>query len=239
MGGIAGLARGPSLPSLARCPPAPSPSCSILDGTLVDTIALILRSVRHAFEGRAWAPTDAQWVAGIGQPLRVQLGAFADGAGDVEALVERYRAYQQEHHDGMTRAYPGAVEAVRRLKALGHPIGVVTGKLSETAARALSLVGLAPFVDVLVGADSCQRHKPDPEPVLLALARLGREPREALFLGDSTIDLQAARAAGVRAVAALWGACSREALLEAGPQHLLDDVRDLPALVERLRAEAR
>jgi len=209
-----------------------------LDGTLVDTIALILRSVRHAFEGRAWAPTDAQWVAGIGQPLRVQLGAFADGAGDVEVLVERYRAFQREHHDGMTRAYPGAVEAVRRLKGLGHPVAVVTGKLSEPASRALSLVGLAEFVDVLVGADSCPRHKPDPAPVLLALQRLGREPAEALFLGDSPIDLEASRAAGVRAVAALWGACSREALLEAGPQHLLDDVRDLPALVERLQAEA-
>ena len=209
-----------------------------LDGTLVDTIALILRSVRHTFEGRARAPTDAEWVAGIGKPLRVQLVAFADGATDVEALVDRYRAYQREHHDGMTRAYAGAVDVVRRLKGLGHPVGVVTGKLSEPAARALSLVGLEAFVDTLVGADSCPQHKPDPEPLLLALARLRREPAEALFLGDSPVDLQAAQAAGVRGVGALWGACSREALLAAGPRHLLDDIRELPALVERWQAEA-
>jgi pyrophosphatase PpaX len=207
-----------------------------LDGTLVDTVPLILDSVRYAFQGRDRCPTDAEWIAGIGTPLRVQLAAFADGPEDLEAVLARYRTFQRENHDRMTRAYAGAVEAVRAVKERGHPVAVVTGKLREPAARTLGFVGLAPFVDAVIGSDSCPRHKPDPEPVLLALDRLGRSPGEALFLGDSPVDVQAGNAAGVTSVAALWGACTREALLAAAPAHVLDDVAALPALVAHLSA---
>ena len=207
-----------------------------LDGTLVDTVPLILDSVRHAFEGRARCPTDAEWIAGIGTPLRVQLMAFTDGPEDLESVVARYRSYQREHHDRMTRAYAGAVEAVRAVKARRHPVAIVTGKLAEVATWTLRHVGLSPYVDTLVGSDSCPRHKPDPEPVLLALHRLGREPREAVFLGDSPVDVQAGNAAGVTSVGALWGACTREALLAASPAHLLEDVASLPELIARLSA---
>jgi pyrophosphatase PpaX len=209
-----------------------------LDGTLVDTVPFILASVRHAFAGRARRPTDAEWIAGIGTPLRVQLQAFSEGADDLEALVARYRMHQREHHDRMTGAYPGAVDAVRRLHARGHPIGIVTGKLGEPAERSLRHVGLAPYVGALVAADHCPRHKPDPEPVLLALERLGRAPGEGLFVGDSTIDVAAGNAAGVVSVGATWGACSRATLAAAGAAHLLDDVAALPALVEAI-ASAR
>jgi pyrophosphatase PpaX len=207
-----------------------------LDGTLVDTVPLILESVRYAFQDRDRRPTDAEWIAGIGTPLRVQLVPFTDGPDDLEAVVARYRVHQRAHHDRMTRAYVGALEAVRTIKDRGHPVAVVTGKLGEPAARTLAFVGLAPFVDALVGSDSCPRHKPDPQPVLLALERLGRTPGEALFLGDSPIDVRAGNAAGVTSVGALWGACTREALVAAEPHHLLESVEALPALVALLSA---
>jgi pyrophosphatase PpaX len=209
-----------------------------LDGTLVDTVPFILQSVAVAFEGRARRPSDEEWLAGIGQPLRVQLASHAEDDADLEALVARYRAHQREHAPRMTRAFPGAVEAVREVAAAGHAVGIVTGKLTEPAARALELVGLAPYVHALIGADSCPRHKPDPEPVLLALARLGRAAGDALFVGDSPLDLRSGNAAGVTTVAALWGAASRETLLAERPAHLLHDVAALPALVARVAAGA-
>jgi pyrophosphatase PpaX len=205
-----------------------------LDGTLVDTMPLILDSMRYAFRGRDRCPTDAEWIAGVGTPLRSQLVTFTNGADELEAVVARYRDYQREHHDRMTRAYAGALQAVRTVKDGGHPVAVVTGKMAEVATRTLDYVGLTPFVDALVGADSCPRHKPDPQPVLLALERLGRAPAEALFLGDSPIDVRAGNAAGVTSVGALWGACTREALLAASPRHLLETVAALPALAARL-----
>src|SRR5512133_441444 len=183
-----------------------------LDGTLVDTIELLLSSVRHAFAERAarrpggLAPSDAEWIAGIGTPLRAQLSAYARDDADLAALVDSYRAYQREHHDRLTRCYDGIVDVVRALKARGHPTAIVTSKADDIAHRTLAHVGLAPLMDVVVGVDATTRHKPDPEPVLFALDRLGGySPTEALFVGDSPHDVRAGNAAGVATVAALWG----------------------------------
>src|SRR5215208_653979 len=91
-----------------------------LDGTLVDTVDFILASVHHAFEGDPRCPTDAEWIAGIGKPLRVQLFEIVGDDAEVERLVVRYRAHQREHHDARTRAYANAVDTVARLKAEGR-----------------------------------------------------------------------------------------------------------------------
>jgi pyrophosphatase PpaX len=102
--------------------------------------------------------------------------------------------------------------------------------------RTLRHTGLLEHVQAIVGADSCANAKPHPEPVLLALSRLGAAPTHALLLGDSPHDVAAARAAGAVAVGALWGACGREALARAGAQHFLDDIAQLPPLVRTLAA---
>lgn len=205
-----------------------------LDGTLVDTVPLILASVRHAFEGYGACPSDDDWRAGIGTPLRTQLEGFARRPEDVDALFERYRSFWRAHHDARTRCFPGAVELVSGLAAAGHPLGVVTAKLEEGAHRTLRHTGLHPYFGAIIGADSCARAKPDPEPVRVALARLDREPGEALLVGDSPHDLAAARAAGVRAVAAPWGACTRATLVACAPDHVLEDLGELPRLVVAL-----
>ena len=216
--------------------PALRPLLFDLDGTLVDTIPFILTCVRHAFEGYGAGPTDAEWIAGIGTPLREQLAAFAHRPEDVEFLVGRYRTFWLEHHDRLTRPFPGAVETVRALAARGHPVGVVTAKLEKGARRTLRHVGLLETVGAIVGADSCARCKPDPMPVRLALERLGVGSEGAIFVGDSPHDVAAGNAAGATTVAALWGACTREALAAAGPGHYLGAIEDLPGLVEALGA---
>jgi pyrophosphatase PpaX len=206
-----------------------------LDGTLIDSVELILASARHAFEGyRGRRPTDADWIAGIGKPLRVQLEELAERPEDVEPLFLRYRQFFRENHDAMTRPFPGAVDVVASLRSLGHPVGIVTAKWVEPAWRSLRHTGLAPHVEAVVGADSLAEHKPDPAPVHLALSQLGRAPEEALLLGDSPHDLAAGNAAGVATAAALWGAGPREALSAAGPRHLLSDIRELPRLVREI-----
>jgi pyrophosphatase PpaX len=205
-----------------------------LDGTLVDTVDFILSSVHHAFEGDPRCPTDAEWIAGIGKPLRVQLFEIVGDDAEVERLVVRYRAHQRLHHDARTRAYANAVDTVARLKAEGRRVAIVTSKLCEPAARTLLHVGLTRLVDALVGADTCPRAKPNPDPVLHALAALGVAPEEAVFVGDSPHDVTAGRAAGVITIGALWGATSRDALLLSGPDHLLDRIEALPGLVSRL-----
>lgn len=215
----------------------PRPLLFDLDGTLVDTVPFILACARHAFEGYGRPLADADWIAGIGTPLRTQIASLALRPDDVEPLVARYRAFWVENHDRMTRAFPGAVEVVQALASRGHAIGIVTSKTREGALRTLRHVGLLERVGALVAADSCARSKPDPMPVQLALQQLGCPAPGALLLGDSPHDITAGNAAGVITVAALWGACSRAELEAAGPHHRLAAIGDLPGLVERLERE--
>ena len=203
-----------------------------LDGTLVDTIDLLLQSMRFAFdERRGPCPTTEEWIAGIGTPLETQLRAFSTDDSDLARLTDRYRTYQRAHHDALTRCYGGALETVALLSARGHPLAIVTSKGNEIAHRTVTHVGLSPFVSVIIGVESTMRHKPDPEPVRVALERLGAPPGEAFFIGDSPHDIVAGNAAGVTTVAALWGAFSRAALDLAGPTHVLEQIGDLPALI--------
>ena len=206
-----------------------------LDGTLLDTIDLLLASVRSAFGDRTGrVPTTEEWIAGIGTPLESQLREYAVDDADLLTLVNGYREYQRAHHDEMTRAYAEAKETVVELRRGGYRLGVVTSKASDIANRSLRFVGLDQYFDVVVGYNSTTRHKPDPEPVLFALNALRAEASEAIFVGDSPHDMFAGNAAGVTTVGALWGPFPRSALSPASPRYYLDRIGDLPALLEQL-----
>ncbi len=200
-----------------------------LDGTIVDSIALLTASMEHAFAGRTHRPTEAEWVAGIGRPLDDILRPWTADEADLDLIRDRYRTFQRAHHDAMTMAYPGAVETIRALHADGHALGIVTSKLEVGARRSLALIGVEGCFQVVVGIDATTRHKPDPEPVRFALHALAEPiPARAVFIGDSTHDMHAGRAAGVQTAAALWGPNAREALAPTAPDHWLmtyDDVR--------------
>jgi len=208
-----------------------------LDGTLADTIPFLLRSMQHAFELMPeQQPSDAQWVAGIGTPLRSQLRQFVPNEDDVERLVKRYRAFQLEHHDALTKPFPEAKSVVSMLRDRGHPLAIVTSKGDELANRSLRHIGLAPFFDVVITAENVARHKPDPLPVLTALEKLNRPASEAVFIGDSTHDVHAGNGANVVSIAALWGPFTRAQLLPSHPKHFLEKLDALPALLEQLGA---
>ena len=178
-----------------------------LDGTLVDSIELILNSARFAFEGfSGTAPTDEQWRTGIGRPLVTMFREFVPDEVEVERLTERYREYQLANHDRLVHAYDGIVPMITTLASAGHPLALVTSKTEQLARRALEHVGLSASIPVVVGFDSCTRHKPHPEPVERALALLGAAPQNALFVGDSPHDVESGREAGVFTIGVSWGA---------------------------------
>ena len=202
-----------------------------LDGTLLDSIELILTSAHYAFEGRDRVPTDAEWLAQVGRPLPDIFRPYARDDADVDALLVRYREYQLPNHDRLVRAYDGVVETVRGLRADGFPLGVVTSKTEVLAQRGIDCVGIGDCFDTLVGFGTTERSKPDPQPVLHALEQLDRRPSEGVFVGDSVHDIAAGNAAGVTTVAALWGPFSRADLTPSRPRHFLDRIADLPQLL--------
>lgn len=201
-----------------------------LDGTLADTIELILMSYRHTMRTHLGEPLpDERWLATIGQPLPVQLSAFARDAEQSSAMRETYVTYQRSLHDRMVRPFPGAIDVLSALRRRGVGLAVVTGKARGIARRTMEVCGLWDRVDVVVCGDEVERGKPDPEPVRRALHGLGLEDRasEALFVGDSPFDLRSGRAAGTRTAAVAWGPHARSVLDAERPDYFLTDLEEL------------
>lgn len=207
-----------------------------LDGTLIDSIGLLLECVHHTFEGRTPAPTDDEWIAGIGTPLRKQLAAYTTNDDEIEQLVDRYRNYQREHHDRMTWAFPGVTETLLELERRGHPMGIVTSKSNEMMDRGLEWVGIMRHMQTRIGMDNAKKHKPDPFPVLMALEELGYSTGEAVFVGDSPHDIASGNAAGVISIAALWGPFTREQLEPLKPTRLIQSITELPSVLDELES---
>jgi pyrophosphatase PpaX len=208
-----------------------------LDGTLADSIALLLASFQHTFQAHGKAiPPNEEWIAGIGTPLITQMRHFVPTEEEAQRMILTYREFQRTHHDEMLHEFEGVDETLALLKAQGHPMALVTSKGNDLAHRALEWLHLTRHIDVVVGMEATERHKPEPDPVLYALAELGCTPPNALFLGDSPHDIEAGNAAGVISVAALWGPFPRTVLERASPTYFLEHIRELPALVGRLDA---
>jgi pyrophosphatase PpaX len=211
-----------------------------LDGTLIDTTALIFQSYQHALSAVLGGPATAdELFLAYGRPLYEAFGAILTSRGDasesdertalIEQLVVTYRAYNVEHHDALAMGFPGVRETVEELRRRGYPIGLVTSKARGIAVRGLRLIGLETQLRAAVFMEDTSRHKPEPDPVWAALDRLELRDRanEVLFVGDSTHDLLAGRAAGVSTAAALWGPFPPESLLALRPDYALAAVDDL------------
>lgn len=204
-----------------------------LDGTLVDSLELILSSYRHTMaEHLGRVPPDDDWLVTMGRPLRVQLESFAQTPEQLEAMFQTYVEHNEANNQRLIRPFPGMREAIESLREAGFRMGVVTSKIGEHARRELRSCGLDGLFDGMVAADDVQRPKPDPEPVLRGLQSIGAAADEALMVGDSLFDLEAARAAGVDTAAALWGPFDRARLAAGVPTHWVRHIDDLLVLLE-------
>jgi pyrophosphatase PpaX len=201
-----------------------------LDGTLADTVELILRCFRHTMRThRGEAPPDERWLATIGTPLPVQLRDFARDDAERLAMLETYVAFQRGAHDEMVAAFPGARSVLDELRGRGTGLAVVTSKSRRIARRTMEVCGLWGAVDVVVCGDEVERAKPDPEPVIRALRALdlGHRAQDVLFVGDSPFDLRAGRAAGTRTAAVGWGPLPRERLQGEEPDFFFEELIDV------------
>ena len=176
-----------------------------LDGTLIDSGPIILASMQHAVRtvlDREIPPDELGLTIG-GQGIVAQMQAI--DAEHAEELLDVYK----EHNDGLhetLEAFDELIALLPRLKAEGRRLGIVTAKRHRTVGLALDrFPALRDDFDVVVAHEDTDRHKPDPDPVALAIERLGGTPSEAAYVGDSPFDIQSAKAAGAYAVAVGWG----------------------------------
>ncbi len=198
-----------------------------LDGTVIDSGAIILASMRHATRevlGRDYG--DAELLAAVGGPgLEAQMAVFAPDR--VEELVRVYRAHNEPLHDELV-CCAGMDDVLVRLADEGRRLGIVTAKRRATVELAFATVPLGHLFEVIVGGDETERHKPDPQPLELALERLGVSPEDAAYVGDSPFDMRAAKAAGVHAIAVTWGRIHERDKLEGEePDAIVDTAEEL------------
>ena len=198
-----------------------------LDGTVIDSGAIILASMRHATREvlrRDYA--DAELLAAVGGPgLEAQMAALAPDR--VHELVSVYRAHNEPLHDTLS-CCAGMEDALVSLKEEGRRLGLVTAKRRATVELAFARLPLGHLFDTVVGGDDTERHKPDPEPLLLAAERLHAAPAETAYVGDSPYDIRAAKAAGMHAIAVTWGRIhDRERLEREQPDAIVETAEEL------------
>ena len=184
-----------------------------LDGTVVDSGAIILASMRHATRevlGRDYS--DEELLQTVGGPgLEAQMYALAPE--HVDRLVDVYRAHNEPLHDEL-EACAGMEDVLVRLHEEGRRLGVVTAKRRSTAELAFANVPLGHLFETIVGGDETERHQAD--------------PAATAYVGDSPFDIRAAKAAGMFAVAVTWGRIHDRARLEAEqPGAIVDRAEEL------------
>lgn len=182
-----------------------------LDGTLANTIPLILASYRWTIEEYGLEPADdATILSWIGRTLP---DMFAELAGDRgPQVIEGYTAWQLAHVDDLLEPYDGMAELVADLAGAGVRLGIATSRRRVGAERLVAALGLDEHLAVVVAMEDTHRHKPDAAPLLLAARRLGVDSATAVYVGDALVDLRAAGAAGMAGVGVTWGAGVPDAL---------------------------
>lgn len=205
-----------------------------LDGTLVDTIALIIDSYQHAFRTVLGAELPESRIRSwIGQPL---LRCFQEASPEhADELFESYTGWNQANTERLARRYAGIDGLLVDLATAGAQVAVATSKRLVPAQVALTWCGLDGLVDTLVTMEDTVRHKPDPAPLLLAVERLCVAPEHAAYVGDAAVDLRAARAAGMAGIGVLWGAGTRDALVREQPWAVVETVDALHAVLLPVR----
>ena len=198
-----------------------------LDGTVIDSGAIILASMRHAArEVLGVEVPDEQLMAAVGGPgLEAQMQALSPDRAD--ELVTVYRAHNEPLHDELI-CCAGMDEVLVQLKDEGRRLGIVTAKRRQTVELAFARIPIEHLFETVVGGDETKKHKPDPAPLLLALERLGAAPDDAVYVGDAPFDVKAAKAAGLYSVGVSWGGIhGRERLEAEEPDALVDTTEEL------------
>jgi phosphoglycolate phosphatase len=210
-----------------------------LDGTLVDSALDLAAAVDQTLEklGRPPAGIDRvhQWVGhGAAILMRRALAGKADwqpaSAAD-EALFEDAMALFFQHYEiangKHSKVYPGVMECLNRLQQMNCPMAIVTNKPEQFVAPLLKQLKLDGYFQLIVGGDTLANKKPDPEPLLYAMAKLNGRPATTVMVGDSAADVQAAKAAGITCVAVTYGYNFGNSVQALGANAVVDSLSEL------------
>ncbi len=201
-----------------------------LDGTLADTVELIVQSHQHTIGTKLGKQEDpAVLRTWIGRTLEVAYHDYCPERAD--ELVAAYIEWSDANTARLLRGFDGIGQVVDQLDAAGLRLAVATSKRRSQATRVMSELGLDEHIEVLVTMEDTDKHKPDPQPLLMAVQALGGTPAEAVYVGDAVVDTLAGKAAGMSTVAVTWGAGHPDALAGVRPDRVAHTPQELSSIL--------
>jgi phosphoglycolate phosphatase len=207
-----------------------------LDGTLLDTLEDIAAAANSALreEGFPEHPLDAyRRFVGNGVAILMQRALPESNLQpeQIERCAERFRDVYRDHWNLRTQLYPGINELLSELRARHLQLGVLSNKPHEFTLQCVTTYFPTDWFTCVFGQREGIPHKPDPAGVHEILDHMQVAPEHCLFVGDSAVDMQTARGAGLTAIGVSWGFRSRDELLEHGAARIIDHPHELLALV--------
>ena len=206
------------------------------DGTLVNTNDVIVASWQHTYKHYLGHEVPVEHItACFGEPLLLTMAREFPGV-DPKESADVYRSFQVKNADRLVTIFPGIKELLAELKEAGYVLGIVTSRTRESALRYMDMFDITSYFDDLVTCDDTTVHKPNPEPLLLAMSRLGAAPEESLMIGDSPFDIKCANNAGVDSVMVNWRiTCDETSLIDdAKVDYWIHQPSDLVELLKKL-----
>ncbi|MFA5470702.1 MAG: HAD-IIIA family hydrolase [Acholeplasmataceae bacterium] len=203
-----------------------------LDGTLIQTPKIILDAFKLTF--KTYLPdvdlNDSELSNFLGQTLWQTFGYYTDDEKLVDEMINAYRKTSNEMIEMGLMPYPNAKQTIEYLKKQGCKIGIVTSKMKDVASYHLKLTNLFEDVDVIIGYEDAENHKPHPDPILKALALLDAKKADTIYIGDHENDIKAAKKAGIESCAVTYSLRLKEMLAEQ-PEYVIDDLSNLEDIV--------
>ncbi len=198
-----------------------------LDGTLADTSLDIADAVNYAVEPLGKGPYSVEEIkAMVGSGITNLMRSLIPSEAPIseESIIKRFLEYYSEHLLDNTKAYPYVKETLSKLGSR-YKKAVISNKREGFSREIMEGIGILQFFDIVLGSDSVREQKPSPVPLLEVMKRFGAAKDEAVMIGDSNYDIEAARAAGIKAFAVTYGFRSRESLKDA--DYIIDKFDEL------------
>ncbi len=198
-----------------------------LDGTLFNTIPLIVASHQFTFEKvLGWVPSEEAILATIGEPLVTTFARYGEEKRD--EMLKVYVDWSVPKTLTHVGVFLDVVPMIEQLRERGFQTGVVTSRRREGMFACLKAFEMLNLFDVLVSVDDTEEHKPKPAPLFFAMDRLSIEdPKQVLYVGDAIHDLECSKNAGAHFAAVSWTAMDKDVIQRGSPDFWLDDAFDL------------
>lgn len=204
-----------------------------LDGTLLDTNDMIIKSFKHTYKTHLNKDVeDQEIIKNFGEILMTTLKREFPHCH--EEALKTYRGFQVENFHKLLTIHSGVKEGIKTLYNKGYKLGVVTSRIRESAVMGLDHFDLTDYFGCLITADSTDKHKPDPTSAYMALESLGGSSKETVFVGDSPYDVLCAKNAGMVSVVVSWSALPKELYMQHNPDYVVDTMEELVELIEKL-----